>query len=700
MIQKFQSQNILEDRLTFQHVKEIVNYLSKDRVNHYESLVLVMCVLKNISGGKKEYKDLAVGYGKFSNNLSVKEIEEIWEYSELNIIYKMETLLGWFENDNPIEYLTFKDKHLNKCLDREILLEMDLERGDEGLADIYIRENNNIMKIINTNGDGYIWDYNKNLWISSDSKVCKHFLHKVFEPLFRRKILWLKNEIIELKSELGIMDDMDDKDDKDDKKKTKKNEAKKVEKQEEKVLKQDKDMNRAHRIVTDMIKKQNSKKNNQSSDNDNLTEKQLNQPINHPINQPIQPNINGNNDNKTIKSDRLERAIYLKKLTKSKLNRILNVKNIATIFECVSVKLFDPLFSFKIDVCDPDTLPIKNGMIINFKTLEIRKRTKDDFYSFECPVQFLGLNHPCGIARKFFDQLFVGDDELSDFAQQLFGYCLTGWTKEKKFWFLWGAEGNNGKTTLIELIGYILGDFYSPVDKEIFLKQEKNTGRNSAQPALMILKGKRFCTSCETDESQVLDENQVKLLTGGDTITARDLYKSQTTFRCISKLMVLTNNPPSYNTVASAMISRIRLLPFKAVFTENPDPDKKNEFPIMKDFKDHMKLHINELFTLLAIGAQKWYKQGENIKYPSACGSELDKTNETKDYLQQFIDECCQLSENFQTKTVIFNNGYIEWCNKMKIKGITRSVVRQQMEAKNFRIKRSNGEFYSGIHFG
>jgi len=669
------SGNFLEDKLEFAQVKEIINFLSKERSSDHESLALVICTLKNISSDKKEYKDLALAYCKFSDQFNITIFNDIWDNSKSNIMHNTQSLLKWFENDDPQNYSRFQDKYLKKYEDPDVLFEIDIERFSTGIADIYLQENNDVMRIVNTNGDGYIWNPDKLLWEYADAKVCKYSLHTVLEPVFRRKISRLKTEISEIKK-LGIKINKTPTEKKDE-----------IVNIEPNTKNQDGDKNRERttKIIQSMMNKTHNKPPNKTINKTTKTDEVKNETLS--ISERI------------VKEERLKRCKFLKKLIQKTLDKVLNGKNIMSIFDNVIVKILDPLFSTKINSNDPDTLPIKNGKIINFKTLEVRKRTKNDLYSFECPVQFLGLNHPCDIARKFFDQLFVGDDELSDFAQQLFGYCLTGWTREKKFWFLWGAEGNNGKTTLIELIGHILGDFYSPVDKEIFLKQERSAGKGAAQPALMILKGKRFCTACETDESQVLDENQVKILTGGDTITARDVYKPQTTFKCISKLMVLTNNPPSYNTVSSAMISRIRLLPFKAVFTETPNSNNKNEFPIIKDFVNYMKLHLDELFTLLAIGAKKWYKQGENIKYPSTCGSELDKTNETKDYLQQFIDECCQIGTNFETKTSTFNNGYLEWCTKMKIKGVTRSTIKANMINKKFKTKKNNSEFYIGIYF-
>ena len=59
--------------------------------------------------------------------------------------------------------------------------------------------------------------------------------------------------------------------------------------------------------------------------------------------------------------------------------------------------------------------------------------------------------HPCAHASRFFKEVFIGDSALIDYAQQLLGYCLSGSSVAKAF-FIFCGKGNNGKTTLMEMM--------------------------------------------------------------------------------------------------------------------------------------------------------------------------------------------------------------------------------------------------------
>ena len=52
-----------------------------------------------------------------------------------------------------------------------------------------------------------------------------------------------------------------------------------------------------------------------------------------------------------------------------------------------------------------------------------------------------------------------GDLRLVKFIQKAVGYSLTGITTEQVLFFVYGRSGNNGKSTLVNLIREMLGDY-------------------------------------------------------------------------------------------------------------------------------------------------------------------------------------------------------------------------------------------------
>jgi putative DNA primase/helicase len=123
-----------------------------------------------------------------------------------------------------------------------------------------------------------------------------------------------------------------------------------------------------------------------------------------------------------------------------------------------------------------------------------------------------------------------------DFVRRFAGYSLSGSTRERVIAILHG-RGKNGKSTLIELLQDVMGDYSTTTDTETILaKRYQGVGNDVA-----ALKGARFVAAAEVEKGRRLAESKVKQLTGNDTVTARVLYSEPFTFRPEFKLWLSTN---------------------------------------------------------------------------------------------------------------------------------------------------------------
>ena len=66
----------------------------------------------------------------------------------------------------------------------------------------------------------------------------------------------------------------------------------------------------------------------------------------------------------------------------------------------------------------------------------------------------------------------------------------------------------------------------------------------AASPELADLRGRRLVTLSESAEDRRLAVERVKVLTGGDTISARQLYGQPFTFRPSHTIVLVTNHRP------------------------------------------------------------------------------------------------------------------------------------------------------------
>jgi len=112
----------------------------------------------------------------------------------------------------------------------------------------------------------------------------------------------------------------------------------------------------------------------------------------------------------------------------------------------------------------------------------------------ECPefTEFLGRIQPLPAMRGF--------------LQRWFGYSLLGLTSEQKLVFLHGA-GRNGKSTLVDLVARILGDYATSVPIESLTGNEQRKGAD-ATPDLVRLPGARMVRASEPEEAPAADLNR------------------------------------------------------------------------------------------------------------------------------------------------------------------------------------------------
>src|SRR3954453_10285668 len=131
---------------------------------------------------------------------------------------------------------------------------------------------------------------------------------------------------------------------------------------------------------------------------------------------------------------------------------------------------------------------------------------------------------------------------LMGFLQRALGYSLTGLTTEQVFFIAHGT-GQNGKSTLLEIIRAAFGDYARSTDTETFAANDR---RDASGPTEHIarLHGARLITAVENSEDQPLDEKLIKQITGGDKITARHLYQASFEFVPTFKVWIAANSLP------------------------------------------------------------------------------------------------------------------------------------------------------------
>jgi len=286
-----------------------------------------------------------------------------------------------------------------------------------------------------------------------------------------------------------------------------------------------------------------------------------------------------------------------------------------------------------------------------------------------------------------------GDPEMVAFLARLFGYHTTGKATEHVVPILYGEDGRNGKGTLLETIKDVLGDeLASPIPAAVLVQANQEPNGEAPRPFLFGLRGKRLVWASETAEGQRLNSALLKLLSGGDTITARTLHGKPDTFKATHKIMLLTNAKPEVDALDSALWERLLLIPFEQRFVDNPSGP--NEHPRDKDLPEKLRAEAPGILAWLVRGCLEWQAQG--LQPPDKVRAATKELRDENDFYPLWAAE--ELVENpwASTRAGVLQTACEKWCTRNGHR-YSRNTLGKWLK-KHYKHERTNtGVIYYGV---
>jgi putative DNA primase/helicase len=151
------------------------------------------------------------------------------------------------------------------------------------------------------------------------------------------------------------------------------------------------------------------------------------------------------------------------------------------------------------------------------------------------------------------------DEDVRSWVQKAVGYSLFGGNPERLIFFLKGPT-STGKSVFAEVLSTVLGEYAGVFDMTLF-RSQKEQGPNVQ---LVRLLDKRVIFSSETSEERFLHADQLKRVTGGDTMSARlNRSNDMVTKRPAFTAWIMTNHAPTIRGADNALYRRLRCIPFE-----------------------------------------------------------------------------------------------------------------------------------------
>jgi putative DNA primase/helicase len=328
---------------------------------------------------------------------------------------------------------------------------------------------------------------------------------------------------------------------------------------------------------------------------------------------------------------------------------------------------------------NPMLLNVENGTI-DLTTGKLLPHNPKDLITRKAATAY-DPDAKCPQWIEFINWCFKGDQKTIDYVQRAVGYSLTGLMSEQSIFILYGG-GDNGKSTFIDCIKELLGEYAQLAPTNLLIKQ-----RNDKHTAdIITLKGSRLVSASEIAKKSRLDEALVKQLTN-KTIKARYMRQDHIEFKQEHTIWLDTNHKPAVGGSDHGIWKRLKLIEFENKIAEC-DMDGKLDQKLRAEFFG--------MLTWCVIGCLKWQREGLKDAPSVAKAGEAYKSEEN--VIGRFIAEMLVSVPDGRIISTGMYVAYKEWCEANGERALSNSYFGADMKKAGHETKKSHGKkVYRGL---
>ena len=331
----------------------------------------------------------------------------------------------------------------------------------------------------------------------------------------------------------------------------------------------------------------------------------------------------------------------------------------------------------------PWLLNVRNGTI-DIQTGEFREHRQEDMITKLANVDY-DPAADCPLWKGFIREIMDYKSDIIAFLQTAAGWAMTGDNSEQVMFILYGS-GANGKTTFLNTLMYILGDYSIATQTETFMKKSGDQNTND----IARLRGTRFVTTTEAEQGRRLSEPIIKKITGNDKMTARFLYGEYFNFAPTFKIWMATNHKPVIKGTDYGIWRRIRLIPF----TTRIEEDKQDKHLEMK-----LKNEASGILNWLLEGIDRWKR--ERLKAPASILNATDEYRGEMDVIGNFLKDCCTEEKDRTIRIRELYKAYADWCDENNEHAVSERFFSMRLKEMGFeQCRTAEARFWSGLALG
>ena len=275
------------------------------------------------------------------------------------------------------------------------------------------------------------------------------------------------------------------------------------------------------------------------------------------------------------------------------------------------------------------------------------------------------------------DTFFQKDKDLIEYVQKIVGLASVGKVYVEALIIAYG-EGRNGKSTFWNVVSRVLGSYSGNISADML-----TVGcRRNVKPELAEAKGKRLLIAAELEEGMRLNTSNVKQLCSTDEIYAEKKYKDPFSYTPTHTLVLYTNHLPKVGAIDKGTWRRLIVIPFNAKIEGNSD---------IKNYADYLYENAGgAILGWIMEGARKVIAEQFHIEAPEKVKEAIAAYRDNNDWMQHFLDECCEIDESYTAKSGEVYNEYRAFC--IRVGEFIRSTADfyTALDGEEFTRKRTN----------
>lgn len=287
--------------------------------------------------------------------------------------------------------------------------------------------------------------------------------------------------------------------------------------------------------------------------------------------------------------------------------------------------------------------------------------------SAECPLFIETLE---GIFKNFDDT-----DDLIRHIGEIFGYMIQP-NKNLPNWWLFKGPGGDGKSTLISILGGILGEGQLKTTKKLLSALSDDNASNHTTVKLV---GRLNIAIEELPAKYLIKDASLKMLSELTKMEAEHKFGDSFQFMYCANLIMCSNRFPSTSDISYGMQRRANVIPFNRSFTMTGDADNNRVKRILNDKKE-----MAGVLNFMLKGLQRLRDRGD-FDRPKSCLKVTEEWLGVANPVVRFVKECItrvDLSEGVAFTEV--HSTYHQWCNENDLKPKAKMTLLQDLEDLKF----------------